>query len=233
MARKRIALYSGKFNVSGRTIAPLLINMKVPFATISEADVTANDLAGYSALLFPGGHSVQIGRKGDEHVREFVRKGGGFLGICAGLHYGADLKLLDIDMMYVRGGGMHQARVVKKHPVTAGYSLAALRPQRHKIWSPVKYLPEGRVKIARSNGGLIIPGENVDVLVTYDDTDRFAAVVAGHYGKGRVVLMSPHPEATPAPDKALKEKEQDAYPLLFNAVHYASRLSKRHSKRER
>jgi len=75
--------------------------------------------------------------------------------------------------------------------------------------------------LRRGNGGFIVPGKNVDVLVTYDDTDTLAAVVAGTCGKGRVVLFSPHPESSDDPMEG--SEEQDGFRLLVNAVRFVSR----------
>ena len=217
-ATKQIAVYTGAYNVNGARVGARLDERGIAYTSISEKDVISNDLARYSAIVFPGGHSVQIGAEGDDNVRAYVRGGGGFLGICAGLHYGVDLGLLDVGMMYMRGRGTHQARVVKEHPVTAGYDILSEKPLCHTVWSPVAYSPSGRVKLSRANGGIIIPGKDVDVLVTYDDTDRFAAVVAASFGKGRVVLISPHPEGSEKPDPEKEEDGQDALGLFFNAV---------------
>jgi len=221
MERKRIAVYSGPRNVSGGKVISRLVELKTRFATIGKEDLVANDLGGYSAIVFPGGHSVQAGKKGDTNVRDYVRGGGGFLGICAGLHYAVDLGLLDVDLMYVRGGGHYRARVIKRHPVTAGYKLVLVKRRRHERWSPVKYSSVGRVVLRRGNGGLIVPGKKVDVLVTYDDADTLAAVVAGTYGKGRVALFSPHPESSDAPTE--NSEEQDGFRLLVNALRFVSR----------
>lgn len=218
----RVALYSGYRGCSGKTIAPFLMAMGVPFSTVNEGHLRRNELEGYSAIIFPGGHSVQAGRKADENVKRFVRRGGGFLGICAGLHYAADLGLLDIDLCYMRGGGYHKIRIIKRHPVTRGYALVPERAIAHKVWSPVKYTAVGRVHINRANGGMIVQRKGNDLLLaTYDDTDLYGAVAAGGFGKGRVVVMSPHPEGSEPPGP--EEAAAHALPLLVNAVGWVTR----------
>jgi glutamine amidotransferase-like uncharacterized protein len=76
------------------------------FEIIDEVDVANfKKLSGFSLIIFPGGHHVDVGKNGDNNIRKFVRNGGSFLGICAGMHYGCDLKLLDVSIMYMRGKG--------------------------------------------------------------------------------------------------------------------------------
>jgi glutamine amidotransferase-like uncharacterized protein len=220
--QKKTGVYFGSKNISGQRVVDGLLRMKAPFSMVTSDDLKNNDLNEYSCLVFPGGHSVQVGKKADQNVKRFVENKGGFLGICAGMHYGIDLKMLDADLVCVRGSGYYQARIIRRHAVTKGYKLVRSTPQQHKIWSPIKYSNEGRVHVRRANGGIIIPGKKTDVLVTYDDTDKLAAIVAGTYGHGRVVLMSPHPESSETPDKKNKEQGQDAFSLFANAVRYVS-----------
>ncbi|HDJ66535.1 MAG TPA: hypothetical protein ENF33_02315, partial [Nitrososphaeria archaeon] len=41
-------------------------------------------------------------------------------------------------------------------------------------------------------GPYIIPGKGVEVIARYDE--EYAAIVCSTYGKGRVLIFSPHPE---------------------------------------
>jgi glutamine amidotransferase-like uncharacterized protein len=221
---KTIALYSGEFSIAGKKVKKRLDEFKFDYNIIDEKDVSKNKgLSKYKLIIFPGGHHVKVGKKGDKNVKEYVRNGGNFLGICAGMHYGCDLKLLDTDIMYMRGSGYYQIRLLKKHPLTEGYELAPKSPLIHKTWSPVEFSTKGRVHTRRGNGGLIIPGKNVDVIATYDDSDKYAAIVSGEFEKGKVVLISPHPESSEEPDKNDKGQGSNALNLFVNTINYLTK----------
>lgn len=220
---KAIALYSGAHNVTGKKVQKRLDEFKYEYDIINEDDVAGNlDLSQYKLAIFPGGHHVNVGPEGDRKVKEYVKNGGNFLGICAGMHYGCDLKLLDADIMCVRGSGYYEIRIVKKHPATKGYELAPQSPLIHKTWSPVEYSTKGRVHARRGNGGFIIPGNGVEALATYDDSDKYAAIAYGKYGKGKVILMSVHPESSEESDPANKEQGKSALNLFLNAINHLS-----------
>ena len=75
-----------------------------------------------------------------------------------------------------------------------------------------------KMKIWYENGPAIRPGRGVETLALYDDGS--AAVVCATFGKGSVVIFSPHPEGS------VKSKE-DAQELgtlemLRNAIRFAS-----------
>jgi len=54
------------------------------------ADIAAGGLKGYDLVMFTGGsgsaEAAGLGEKGREEVRDFVRNGGGYVGICAGAY---------------------------------------------------------------------------------------------------------------------------------------------------
>lgn len=110
-------------------------------------------------------------------------------------------------------------RVIKKHPVTSGYKLAEKSKGEGK-WN----FEKGRVRIRYANGGFLVVGKGVDVLVSFDEEDMFGAIVAGRRGKGKVVLVSPHTESTPPRDESSSwlKWSQDPLKLFKNSVRYIS-----------
>ncbi len=137
--------------------------------------------ARYSMLGYPGtgGHQIQVSAAGEDHVRDFLHGGGGMFGICAGQlfanghPYGH--KFVPSDFYYMRGQGAHQVQIPKSHPM----SLT---------------LPREMI-ITRMNGDFLLPRTGCEVIGWYDRQNVSAAVVAAHYGLGRVVASSPHPES--------------------------------------
>lgn len=132
----------------------------------------------YIALGFPGtgDHFAHLSTVGIEHVREYIYSGGGFMGICAGQYLATKGEYVTCDAHGFRGRGPHQVQMRKHHLVSLGLP-------------PV-------IIISRMNGGMLLPGPGCEVLGWYDKVDRYAALVAEQYGRGRVVAFSPHPEGS-------------------------------------
>jgi tetratricopeptide (TPR) repeat protein len=137
--------------------------------------------ARYTMLGYPGAgdHHYQVSAAGEEHVRDYLREGGGLFGICAGqllaTGHQTGHQYLPSDFYYMRGQGAHQVQVAHQHP--AGLGLP-----------PV-------VIINRMNGDFMLPRPGCDVLGWYDKQNVCAAVSTAHYGLGRVAVSSPHPES--------------------------------------
>jgi len=134
--------------------------------------------ARYSMLAYPGtgGHASHVAVAGAENLREYLHSGGGFFGICAGQFLATRQQFVACDTVYMRGHGPHQIQIRKNHPIALGLP-------------PV-------VIIQRRNGGMLVPRPGCEVAGWYDTIERYAALVAGGYGLGRVVAFSPHPEGS-------------------------------------
>jgi glutamine amidotransferase-like uncharacterized protein len=169
-------------------------------------EIAQGALTGFQAVVFGGGsgskEAASIGEAGRQQVKEFIRNGGGYIGICAGAYL-----------------------------ATSGYTWS-LHVLNAKTVSPKWKRGKGTVKIELTDAGRQILGERtglVDVLyhngpviksAELPDLEKFEplayfrtelaendtpkglmvdspAIVAGHFGKGRVICISPHPEQTP------------------------------------
>ena len=62
----------------------------IKLTRLKGADIAAGGLKGYDLVMFTGGsgsaEAAGLGEKGREEVRDFVRNGGGYVGICAGAY---------------------------------------------------------------------------------------------------------------------------------------------------
>lgn len=149
-----------------------------------------------------GGQGRHLGADGREQIREFVRGGGGFIGICAGAylassHYAWSLNLLDAKVFdrahWARGNGP-----VKIALTPSGQHVLAVR--------------ESSVGIHYGQGPLLVPGGDPD-LADYQTLAHYTtsiarngapatamqgttAIALGTFGRGRVLCFSPHPELT-------------------------------------
>lgn len=186
---------------------------------VGPADLRAAALDAFDVLIFPGGsgskQAAAIGPDGREAVRAFVRRGGGYLGICAGAflcsaHYRWSLDLIDTHVFT----GMRQIEGVGRKAMWYRGEGATVKMQ---LTDRGKALFEGigeHVEVRYHNGPIVSP-KNDPNLAPYTTLAHFRseqvlyppqkgtmvdtpAIVSGTYGKGRVISISPHPESSPA-----------------------------------
>ncbi|MDF1741066.1 MAG: succinylglutamate desuccinylase/aspartoacylase family protein [Verrucomicrobiales bacterium] len=172
---------------------------------IGPVEVQNNSITQFDVLIFPGGsggkQAAGLGERGRKNVRDFVHDGGSYLGICAGCYLACEnfpwsLKILDAktkSSKWRRG----------KEVLELGFTDAGKRIMKtDRDAAPVKY----------QNGPVMEPAESPDIPdfetlaifnteVALNKTPEgiqkgSPAILAGHYGKGRVIGISPHPEQT-------------------------------------
>lgn len=172
---------------------------------LNAADVLADKLAGYDVLVMPGGSGYdrypQLGEDGFEKIRKYIREGGSYYGICAGIAMALnDPKRLRL-IPYTR----------EKNPLRGGFSAAVKFNARAEDLLGVK---EG-VRYFRYHDGPIpvkgdpVPDSEYEVLATFEShvmqkgksvTPMYGmpAVIYGRYGKGKVLVSVMHPEYFPS-----------------------------------
>jgi glutamine amidotransferase-like uncharacterized protein len=186
--------------------------------------IRSGKLKEFDVLMHPGGGGGAQGRalepEGRTAIREFVRNGGGFIGICAGAYLATD--------DYEWSLGLVEARVVdKRHwargigPVEvelspAGREFFGMEGERFSIhyaqgpllsrkeWdnpAAPEYESLGIYRTGLAQKGApegIMPGTSAIIRTTFE--------------KGRVFVFSPHPELT-----------QGLGHMVERAVHWAAR----------
>jgi glutamine amidotransferase-like uncharacterized protein len=176
------------------------------------ADIANGGLQGYDLVMFTGGsgsaEAAGLGEKGREEVRDFVRHGGGYVGICAGAYLACSgfewgvgvLNAKTVSSKWRRGQGE-----VKIAGEAFGEKLTD-RGVRYANGPIIKAdvrkdLPDFEVLVTfRSE--LALNDTPVGVMV------NAPAMVRSSYGLGRVFTSSPHPEQTaglePLVEKAVR-----------------------------
>ncbi|MGB2822457.1 MAG: BPL-N domain-containing protein, partial [Phycisphaerae bacterium] len=222
----RVAVYNGGGSAS--QTGPLRLERIVtaqPDAAaeiIGPEEVRSGALRQFDVVLFPGGsgskQAAALGDVGREAVRKFTRAGGGYVGICAGAYlatyrYSWSLRIVNVKAIdtkhWRRGTG-----VVKMELSGAGREMLGG--------------PEGEIDIQYANGPILAPAEANDlppvtVLAHFrtEKADHGApkgvmtgtpAAVSGTFGRGRVVIFSPHPDKT-----------EPLYGMVRRAVQWAAR----------
>lgn len=176
---------------------------------ITSQEIREGGLAGYDVLIMPGGsgskQAERLEKAGREKIREFVKSGGGYVGICAGSylassHYDWSLGLINARVWdrahWDRGGGEVCLRMTDP-----GMDLLGLG---------------GSVPVHYNQGPLLVPDDESDlpgyqVLATFEtevatkgaqpgSMTGTHAIIRSTFGQGRVICYSPHPEVTDGPN---------------------------------
>lgn len=173
---------------------------------LSAEDFRNVDLSQYGAVIFSGGvasaQSESLGESGRSRVREYVRSGGGYVGICAGAYLACSnfswglgvLNASTVSSKWRRGQAWVQERLTAAGSEILGEAITPFF---------VRY----------NNGPILKPGERKDTPayvalavfeteVAQHDTPagimiNSPAQAIAHFGSGRVFVSSPHPENTP------------------------------------
>ncbi len=211
----KVAVYDDK-GATGKGIpsveAILGQTSDIKVTRLKGADIAAGGLKGYDLVIFTGGsgsaEAAGLGEKGREEVRDFVRHGGGYVGICAGAYLACS--------GFEWGVGVLNARTVSSK-WRRGQGEVKIEGEAFG-----DRLTDRGVRYA--NGPIIKPDARKDLpsfesLVTFrtelaqNDTPagvmvNSPAMVRAAYGLGRVFTSSPHPEQTaglePVVEKAVR-----------------------------
>lgn len=190
---------------------------------IGRHDIRPEILGQFDVLVFPGGSGSKqgkaIGKLGRDHIRQFVRDGGGVVGICAGAylcttHYDWSLNLVNASVfnqtfeipgkgrksMWYRGPGTDVDIQWTDHgSETLGISgTTSVRYSNGPILSPGDdpELPEYQTwAVYRSENGIYEPQKNTMIGTP--------AIVVSRFGRGRVLAISPHFESTPGSESVV------------------------------
>ena len=161
-------------------------------------------LDGVDLLIIPGGASVvekkDLGSEGAARIRDFVRKGGGYIGTCAGCCLALEEKddadrgigLIPYRRIGSKGGFMMPIALNEKGAAAMGMDAGEYLVSYH-----------GGPALEPSTNS--VPDANVEVWATYaSDFDcpksklklfGRIALVGGTYGKGRLFAIACHPES--------------------------------------
>ncbi|MGB0579440.1 MAG: BPL-N domain-containing protein [Limisphaerales bacterium] len=215
-----IGLYDGSGSSEGgiNNVAKVLErDSGITVARIDPRDVRSEVMSQFDAMVFSGGsgskQAATIGKEAAKAVRAYVKDGGGYLGICAGAflcsaQYSWSLDLVDT---HVFTGSREIEGVGRKSMWYRGKTSKQkmqLTEAGKKLFADI---PE-RVEVSYHNGPIVSP-KNLPELPGYNVLAHFRseqvlyppqkgtmidtpAIVEGQFGDGRVIAISPHPEAT-------------------------------------
>ena len=166
--------------------------------------IRAGALDRADVLVMPGGASVvekkDLGPEGAERIRGFIRKGGGYIGTCAGCCLALEEKDCSdrgIGLIPYRRIGSKDGYMMPIALNGKGAAAMGMEPGEYRV-----SYHGGPVLEPSTNS---VPDANVEVWAVYasdfdcpkSDLRMFgkAALVGGTYGKGRLFAIACHPEA--------------------------------------
>ena len=175
-------------------------NPELSVTRLKGEEIAAGALRGYDLVIFTGGSGSQeaasIGEKGREEVRQFVRSGGGYVGICAGAYLACSgfewgvgiLNAKTVSSKWRRGQGevKIEGEAFGEKLTDRGVHYASgpiIKTDSRKDLPGFETLVSFRTELAEN-------GTPVGVMV------NAPAMVRATYGLGRVFTSSPHPELT-------------------------------------
>jgi glutamine amidotransferase-like uncharacterized protein len=192
LERKPLALFSDEEAVFYPDVARLLIATHRKFEYVNKSSLMYENLKNFSILIIPGGYTLKLlenlNDRSIQSIYRFMENRGGYLGICMGAYLASEIGLVKSSAIRICGEYDVELSIVEPtHPVMKGYT--------------------GRVKMNYQNGPeMIVAGEDTPLAVFPNGR---AAIIAGSFGKGKVVLFSPHPE-----------RERSNWKMIENALSY-------------
>ena len=195
---------------SAQWVKLLSLSPDCEFSAVSAEDVRNGALAGKDLYIAPGGMSSTqaktLGPRGCSNLVEFVRGGGGYFGTCAGCYLA--MSLGESAKTSGRLGMMpYKAQI---SPYRGGAELSIRFTDNADMFG----LRPGSERTVRYHGGPVpvpceaVPGADVREIAryacdgVYSSSTNTSPVMAGHpavlagtFGKGRLVGTSPHPES--------------------------------------
>jgi len=205
----KVAIYLGKGTTKDAVDLVSKGVQSIPDSTVkivSGEELGTLDLKPFDVVIFCGGSGMSqsqgIGDAGRHNIREYVRGGGGYLGICAGAYLACS--------NFSWGLGILNASTVSNQWRRGkGFVDVELAVPGRQVFGDVK----GTFKIRYGNGPIIKPGDLTDVPA-YTPLSFYRTELAengtpvgimidspaqaiGTFGKGRVFVSSPHAENTP------------------------------------
>lgn len=168
-------------------------------------EIAEGRLDGFDAVVFTGGsgggQARSLGEEGRENVRQFVARGNGYVGICAGAYLACSgfswgIGVLDaktVSQKWRRGKGEIEVEVLPE-----GTEVSGLAPQTHKIRyanGPI-LTPHGRDDLPDFETVAFFRSEISENGTPEGIMINSPAIARSSFGEGRVVVSSPHPEST-------------------------------------
>ncbi len=198
---------------------------------ITAETINTGDLSGrYQALYFPGGYAyyykMAIDQNGVENIKDFVRNGGGYLGICAGAYFACDSVIWEED-------GKIDYPLDLFDGLAVG-AIDAIAPWDDYTMTTVNLHPDNPINQFEPSYEIMLyyggPYFSPHATAKIDTVGGWAvwhdepAIINFTVDSGRVLLIGPHPEIEEDLDRDSTDFAQELedagsdWPFLWSAV---------------
>ncbi|MFW9770179.1 MAG: BPL-N domain-containing protein [Candidatus Thorarchaeota archaeon] len=183
----KVAIYGGVgvLSSSRDALENMFLWMNASVDIVYAFEIINDTLDSYDIVVFPGGsaasYSLGLGTEGLDIVREFVRNGGSYFGICGGSLFATNAVLGLFDGSYsnsINGTDIYLTEMLVNQNST-GPDLST-EPESYwtMYWASAYFYGDM---------------SNVIPICTYPSNDR-PGMIALTYDEGTAFLSSPHPE---------------------------------------
>jgi glutamine amidotransferase-like uncharacterized protein len=196
-----VALYSdnGCWDESLQALENMFAWMGYTVTQVDAAYINKN-IGTFKILCVPGGdmyqYSQDISAAGKENIRDFIRHGGAYIGICGGAYFagekviwrGQQLSMTPLGLF----SGMTQGPIDEIIPYPdCGMCKITIIDSTH----PITRSEPDSLWVLYYWGPALIPDQDaaVTILGRYADSSE-PAMLAFEYGDGRVFIIGTHPE---------------------------------------
>ena len=164
-------------------------------------DIRNGKLDELDLLVIPGGSSAtqfkMMKSSGAAKVREFVKKGGNYVGVCAGFHCTLNRpdRIALLPYLYMNGTSGAQATLTV-NVNEKGARILDVKPGKYKVTYSQGPISKAGKKWEHGSAevlGIYLNSVGLAGRKHYDYTGH-PAILFGNHGKGKVVATSFHPE---------------------------------------
>ena len=164
-------------------------------------EINSNILSSYDILIMPGGNSdkyVNSGNIDSNAIKQFLNKGKGYLGICAGAYAASS----NVDGIYSGWG-------IAPHITTKNVIYEGLLPISTTS-SGDDLLENSKTSIYHQNGpAMYANNSGATSFANYSGSETgykdYSAIMGDYYGSGRVLFSESHPELNPQDSQLLAQ----------------------------
>ncbi len=167
---------------------------------VKAGHINNEGLSNFKILCIPGGNMYQYAQDlssgGEEKIKNFIRDGGGYIGICGGAYFAGEKVIWQGSQLPMTSLGIFPGTT--KGPIDEivpypeyGMCKVNIIDSMH----PITQSEPDSAWILYYWGPVSIPNEDAEITILgeYDVVNQ-PAMIAFDYGKGRVFIIGTHPE---------------------------------------
>ncbi len=204
----------------------MLNDLGIPYTEINRDSINQGSLKNYNVLLMPGSNNYEMGQElgieGIGKVRNFIKLGGGYFGICGGACFAPETMVWrgwsDEPRTYIEISGLGIIGGTADGPVedfAPSYQDFSCKINIVSDQHPVaEGLPE-TIQYLYDHGPMFITGDNprIEVIGKSVKGDK-NFILCSEFYEGRIFITSGHPEVG---------NSKSSWPMVVNAINWCSK----------